>query len=59
MRTRSTSDYSPTMKGSKEENQAVQARREMLKVFAGQDEPQYSKSKWARKMHKATGKVFN
>lgn len=30
MRTRQTSDYSPTKPGSREENQAIAARREML-----------------------------
>lgn len=30
MRTRQTSDYSPTMNGSREQNQAINARREML-----------------------------
>ena len=59
MRTRKTSDYSPCMKGSKEEQAAINARRDMLKVFASQSEPQYSSSKWARKMEKATGKTFN
>lgn len=33
MRTRLTSDYSPTMKGSREEKQAINARAEMLKIF--------------------------
>lgn len=59
MRTRKTSDYSPTMKGSKEEQQAIQARREMLKIFESRGQVEHVKSKWARKMEKSTGKTFH
>lgn len=34
MHTRRTSDYTPCLPGSKEENQAYNARREMMKTFA-------------------------
>ena len=59
MRTRKTADYSPTMKGSKEEQQAVQARREMLKLFEHKEPIVHPKSRWARRMEKATGKTFH
>jgi hypothetical protein len=36
MRTRQTSDYSPTLNGSREQNQAIAARREMLGWMAAQ-----------------------
>lgn len=35
MHTRATYDYTPTMPGSKDENAAIAARKEMMKVFAG------------------------
>lgn len=51
MRSRKTSDYSPCKAGSKEENQAVNARREMMNLFASRGEVVHSeKSKWARRM---------
>lgn len=59
MRTRKSSDYSPLLKGSKEEQAAINARREMLNTFASKGEPVIEKNKWARKMEKATGKMFH
>lgn len=59
MRTRKTSDYSPCMKGSKEEQAAINARREMMKTFESRGQVEHEKSKWARKMEKATGKSFH
>lgn len=59
MRTRKTSDYSPCTPGSKEEQAAINARREMLKAFEGRGPIVHGKSKWARKMETSTGKTFN
>lgn len=51
MHTRRTSDYTPTMPGSKAENQAINARREMLKTFESTPLHKSSKSKtWEQRM---------
>ena len=39
MHTRTTSDYTPTLKGSRDENAAFNARREMMNVFAASSVP--------------------
>lgn len=57
MRSRKTSDYSPCKAGSKEENQAVNARREMMNLFASRGKPEYEKSKWARRMEMRVEKL--
>ena len=60
MRTRKTADYSPTKKGSKEENQATNARREMLATFASRQAVPEQPSKWHRRMAKrAAGFTIN
>lgn len=51
MNTRRTADYSPTLKGSKEENQAINARREMIATFASAPVAAVSRRKsWAERM---------
>lgn len=53
MYTRKTSDYSPTMKGSKAEQQAIRARKEMLAVFASIIvKPAVRRLSWAQRMEK-------
>lgn len=60
MNTRRTADYSPTMKGSKAENAAINARREMLKVFESRPVPVFKRRKtWAQQMEISTGKKFS
>lgn len=60
MNTRRTSDYSPTMKGSKAENAAINARREMMNTFASIPAPVIKRRKtWAEKMEASTGKKFH
>lgn len=59
MRTRKTSDYSPTLPGSSAEQAAINARREMMKTFESRGQVVHEKSKWARKMEKSTGKTFH
>lgn len=51
MHTRATSDYTPTIKGSREENEAVHARKEMMKVFAGREaKPEVKRKTWRERM---------
>lgn len=51
MHTRRTSDYSPTMKGSKAENAAINARKEMMSVFATAPAPVITRRKtWEQRM---------
>lgn len=59
MFSRNTSDYSPTRPGSKAENQAINARREMLKHLSERRVPHIPKRKtWAERMErKARGFV--
>lgn len=57
MRTRKTHDYSPLQKGSKTEEQAINARREMMNTFASRGEPVYEKSKWSRRMEMRVEKL--
>jgi hypothetical protein len=60
MNTRRTADYSPTMKGSKAENAAINARREMMNIFASRPAPVFKRRKtWAEAMTVSTGKTFN
>lgn len=56
MRTRRTHDYSPTKKGSKEEQAAINARREMLNLMTSQPVEQEKPDKWTiRMLKKAKG----
>lgn len=57
MRSRKTTDYSPCKAGSREENQAINSRREMMNLFASRGEPVYEKSKWARRMEMRVEKL--
>ena len=51
MHTRATSDYTPTMPGSKDENAAIVARKEMMKVFASREcKPKPSRKTWRERM---------
>lgn len=60
MNTRKTSDYSPTRPGSREEKQAINARAEMMKVFASITPKHVPKRKsWAERMSAKTGKTFH
>lgn len=51
MNSRQTADYSPTKKGSREENEAIRARKEMLGWFAAAAKPEAPKRKtWEQRM---------
>lgn len=60
MHTRATSDYTPTMPGSKDENAAIVARKEMMKVFASREyKPKPTRKTWRDRMRQRTSNYFD
>lgn len=60
MHTRATSDYTPTMPGSKDENAAIVARKEMMKVFASREyKPKPTRKTWRERMRQRTSNRFD
>jgi hypothetical protein len=59
MFTRATSDYSPLRPGSREENEAIHARKEMMAVFASRTPKEEPKRKGWRDRMRLRAKGFD